>query len=117
MISGVIGQLCSARHFRVQSRQVCLYACIMDAQELYRASRQVNIEMLSMERKLSKRKVDSIDKGREMKKSKSGLSELDRLFQRLYEDRASGAISERNHGLLADKYEAERWSSTRADAS
>ena len=30
------------------------------------------------------------------------------MFQRLYEDRASGAISERNYRLLADKYEAEQ---------
>jgi hypothetical protein len=48
MISGVIVQLCSARHFRVQSRQVCLYARIIDAQKLCRAGHHVNIEMLSL---------------------------------------------------------------------
>jgi len=61
-----------------------------------------------MERKSSKRKVDSTEKSRELKKARLRLSELDGLFQRLYEDRASGAISERNYRLLADKYESEQ---------
>jgi site-specific DNA recombinase len=61
-----------------------------------------------MERTLSKRKIDSTEKSRELKKSRSRPSELDGLFQRLYEDRASGVISERNYRLLAEKYEVEQ---------
>jgi hypothetical protein len=61
-----------------------------------------------MERKNSRQKVDSVEQSRELKKSRTRITELDGLFQRLYEDRASGAISERNYRLLADKYEVEQ---------
>jgi DNA invertase Pin-like site-specific DNA recombinase len=61
-----------------------------------------------MERKKSQQKADSVEQSRELKKAKARLSELDGLFQKLYEDRASGAIGERNYRLLSGKYEEEQ---------
>ena len=110
---------CCNRYARFGKEQ-CTYHWL-EAQDLYNAvladiqlhARQAmtngdEFAKQIMERKLSKRKAGSIEKGRELKKSRSKLSELDGLFQRLYEDRASGAISERNYRLLANKYETEQ---------
>ena len=45
---------------------------------------------------------------KELRKAKSRIAELDRLFSSLYEDKVSGNISERNYKQLSAKYEAEQ---------
>ena len=45
---------------------------------------------------------------RELKEKKSRLSEVDRLFQKLYEDKVKGNISERNFQMMSRKYEEEQ---------
>ena len=45
---------------------------------------------------------------KELRKSKSRLSELDKLFAALYEDKVAGNITERNYRQLASAYEAEQ---------
>ncbi len=45
---------------------------------------------------------------KELRKSKSRMTELDRIFANLYEDKVSGDISERNYKQLSAKYETEQ---------
>lgn len=45
---------------------------------------------------------------KELKEKKSRLAEVDRLFQRLYEDRVNGAISDRNYQMMSGRYEEEQ---------
>ena len=45
---------------------------------------------------------------KELKEKKSRLSEVDRLFQKLYEDKVKGNISERNFQMMSRKYEEEQ---------
>lgn len=44
----------------------------------------------------------------DLKKSEKRLNELDSLFAKLYEDRASEKISERNYSMLSAKYQQEQ---------
>ena len=46
---------------------------------------------------------------KELRQSKSRLSELDNLFMKLYEDRNAEKISERNYTLVSGKYEDEQY--------
>lgn len=52
------------------------------------------------ERSLAKRKAVS-----ELKKAQKRQAELDNLFSRIYEDRVTGKITERNFSMLSDKYQ------------
>lgn len=61
-----------------------------------------------IERKRLQHKADSLELSRDLKKAKGRLAELDGLFQKLYEDRASGNVSERNYRMLSSKYEEEQ---------
>ncbi len=45
---------------------------------------------------------------KELKQCKARLSEVDKLFQSLYEDKISGGITERNYQMMSRKYEAEQ---------
>ena len=45
---------------------------------------------------------------KELKEKKSRLSEVDRLFQKLYEDKVKGNISDRNFQMMSRKYEEEQ---------
>ena len=45
---------------------------------------------------------------KELKEKRSRLSEVDRLFQKLYEDKVKGNISERNFQMMSRKYEEEQ---------
>ena len=45
---------------------------------------------------------------KELKEKRSRLSEVDRLFQKLYEDKVNGNISERNYQMMSRKYEEEQ---------
>ncbi|MBQ9606683.1 MAG: hypothetical protein IJV16_05845 [Lachnospiraceae bacterium] len=45
---------------------------------------------------------------KELKEKRSRLSEVDRLFQKLYEDKVKGHISERNFQMMSRKYEEEQ---------
>lgn len=45
---------------------------------------------------------------KELRKSKSRMTELDRIFANLYEDKVNGDISERNYKQLSAKYETEQ---------
>jgi DNA invertase Pin-like site-specific DNA recombinase len=45
---------------------------------------------------------------RERRRLAKRQGELDRLFAALYEDRVSGAVSERNYQMMAERYEAEQ---------
>ena len=45
---------------------------------------------------------------KELKEKRSRLSEVDRLFQKLYEDKVMGNISERNFQMMSRKYEEEQ---------
>ena len=45
---------------------------------------------------------------KELRKAKSRMTELDRLFANLYEDKVNGDISERNYKQLSAKYETEQ---------
>ncbi len=45
---------------------------------------------------------------KELRKSKSRITELDRLFSSLYEDKVNGNISERNFKQLSANYETEQ---------
>ncbi len=61
---------------------------------------------------LSKLRTDKSDdtkaKERELRKAKKRLSELDRMFSSLYEDKVKGNISEHNYKQLAASYETEQ---------
>ena len=45
---------------------------------------------------------------KELRKAKSRIAELDKLFSSLYEDKVSGNISERNFKQLSAKYDTEQ---------
>ena len=45
---------------------------------------------------------------KELKHCRARLSEVDKLFQSLYEDKISGGITERNYQMMSRKYEAEQ---------
>ena len=45
---------------------------------------------------------------KELRKAKSRMTELDRIFANLYEDKVNGDISERNYKQLSAKYETEQ---------
>ena len=45
---------------------------------------------------------------KELEEKRSRLSEVDRLFQKLYEDKVKGSISERNYQMMNRKYEEEQ---------
>lgn len=45
---------------------------------------------------------------KELRKSKSRMTELDRIFANLYEDKVNGDISDRNYKQLSAKYETEQ---------
>ncbi|MFI3255532.1 MAG: recombinase family protein, partial [Eubacteriales bacterium] len=58
---------------------------------------------------ISKQKTEeSKRKSRELKQSKKRLSDVDKLFTKLFEDNAEGKISERNYLTLSQKYEVEQ---------
>ena len=44
----------------------------------------------------------------ELKKAQKRQSEIDSLFARIYEDRVTGRITERNFTMLSDKYQTEQ---------
>jgi len=44
----------------------------------------------------------------ELKKAQKRQSEIDTLFSRMYEDRVTGKITERNFSMLSDKYQTEQ---------
>lgn len=44
----------------------------------------------------------------ELKKAQKRQSEIDTLFSRMYEDRVTGKITERNFSMLSDKYQTEK---------
>ena len=54
------------------------------------------------------RKKQSKNIAKELKEKRSRLSEVDRLFQKLYEDKVKGSISERNYQMMNRKYEEEQ---------
>lgn len=43
-----------------------------------------------------------------MKKAQKRQAEIDALFSRMYEDRVTGRITERNFSMLSDKYQTEQ---------
>ena len=55
------------------------------------------------ERSLARKKAAS-----ELKKARKRQAELDTLFSRMYEDRVTGTITERNFSMLSDKYQKEQ---------
>ena len=55
------------------------------------------------ERDLARKKTAS-----ELKKAQKRQSEIDTLFSRMYEDRVTGKITERNFTMLSDKYQTEQ---------
>lgn len=55
------------------------------------------------ERNLAKKKAVS-----DLKKAQKRQAELDDLFSRMYEDRVTGKITERNFSMLSDKYQTEQ---------
>lgn len=55
------------------------------------------------ERSLVKKKTVS-----DLKKAQKRQAELDDLFSRMYEDRVTGKITERNFSMLSDKYQTEQ---------
>lgn len=65
----------------------------------------------SIAEKLCKAEKDSVKQAeRALKKANKRLSELDRLFAKLYEEHVNGDISERNYSSLSASYEAEQTS-------
>ena len=44
----------------------------------------------------------------ELKKAQKRQAEIDALFARMYEDRVTGRITERNFSMLSDKYQTEQ---------
>ena len=44
----------------------------------------------------------------ELKKAQKRQAEIDSLFARMYEDRVTGRITERNFSMLSDKYQTEQ---------
>ena len=44
----------------------------------------------------------------ELKKAQKRQAEIDALFSRMYEDRVTGRITERNFSMLSDKYQTEQ---------
>jgi len=69
-----------------------------DGKMLERIVKQLNLN--------TKKETDKIKK--ELGKSKARLNEIDRLFAKLYEDRANGEINERNYKQLSAGYEREQ---------
>ena len=65
------------------------------------------VENLLREIGSGKRKQSKII-ARELKEKKIRLSEVDRLFQKLYEDKVYGKLSERNFNMMSKKYEEEQ---------
>lgn len=55
------------------------------------------------ERSSARKKAES-----ELKKVQKRQSEIDSLFARMYEDRVTGKITERNFSMLSDKYQTEQ---------
>lgn len=74
-------------------------------------------EVQQDESQLLQRLLKSSDSGRisakkkavsELKKAQKRQTEIDSLFARMYEDRMTGKITERNFSMLSDKYQTEQ---------
>lgn len=53
-------------------------------------------------------KMESNSLNKELKKAKSRLNEIDKLYMALYEDKANNIVSERNFNFMTNKYENEQ---------
>ena len=63
----------------------------------------------SIAAKLGKDETESVRQAeRELKRANKRLSELDRLFAKLYEEHINGKVNERNYNSLSATYEAEQ---------
>lgn len=74
--------------------------------EIQQDERQILHQILKSsdsERNSARKKAAS-----ELKKAQKRQSEIDTLFSRMYEDRVTGKITERNFSMLSDKYQTEQ---------
>ena len=63
----------------------------------------------SIAERLGKAEKDTVRQAeRELKRANKRLSELDRLFAKLYEEHINGKVNERNYNSLSDAYETEQ---------
>lgn len=90
---------------------VSLYNAILnDIKHLANNALENNKQMISsIAAKLSKDEMDGVKQAeRDLKKANKRLSELDRLFAKLFESHAKEEISDRNFSTLAASYEVEQ---------
>lgn len=117
-IIDMIGYQCN--FYRLKGKNACTQhwleardihnAVLADIQ--YRAKCAIEDDDKMISEIISKINCNSSDDNKkaekELRKAKSRIAELDRLFSNLYEDKVNGNISERNFKQLSSKYETEQ---------
>ena len=87
------------------------YKYIYDCDEILRyLNTNSNKQMISaIAARLGKSEKENVRQAeRELKRANKRLSELDRLFAKLYEEHVNGKVNERNYNSLSATYEAEQ---------
>lgn len=98
---------CSAHYIRYDT----LYECVLERLQYWTKEIHLNEENVlekiqqagNSERILLKKKAIT-----SLKKAEGRQKEIDRLFMKMYEDRASDRITERNFSMLSTKYQTEQ---------
>ena len=117
-IIGMIGYQCN--FYRLYGKNYCtqhwieardLYNAVL-ADIQYRAKCALEDEEKMIADIISRLHINASDDAgnaeKELRKAKSRMTELDRIFANLYEDKVNGDISERNYKQLSAKYETEQ---------
>ena len=107
-------------NYRMEGKSVCtqrritalnLYnAVLADIKRLANEALGDDKQMISsIAERLGKAEKDTVRQAeRELKRANKRLSELDRLFAKLYEEHINGKVSERNYNSLSAAYETEQ---------
>lgn len=107
-------------NYRMEGKSVCtqhritalnLYnAVLADIKRLANEALGDDRQMISsIAERLGKAEKDTVRQAeRELKRANKRLSELDRLFAKLYEEHINGKVSERNYNSLSAAYETEQ---------
>ena len=93
----------------IEARQ--LYECVLNdirshAGEALSDNDELCERLMRQAGRSKERQTKSLD--REIREKKARLSEVDNLFQQLYEDRQGGNITERNYRMMCRRYEDEQ---------
>ena len=99
-------QVCTAHTLEARDLQNAVLADIRHFAELALQDDRAEKKLARMLSAADTSKAKTLEK--ERRKLSKRLSELDKLFSTLYEDRAMDRITDRNYQMMSDKYETEQ---------